>query len=133
MVSMRPRPDFVGRVKTTGSGSSPQAKPGEGTTTTRSNFPSRPISGGVLNGKAVSLPKPIYPAAARAVRAGGAVTIQIIVDEDGTIFSAQAVSGHPLLRQASRTAACEARFNPTILQGNPVKVQGVITYNYVAP
>ena len=81
----------------------------------------------------MSLPKPRYPAAARAVRASGAVTIQILVDEDGTIFSAEAVSGHPLLRQASRIAACEAKFTRTFLEGKPVKVQGVITYNYVAP
>ncbi|MBK9165015.1 MAG: energy transducer TonB [Acidobacteria bacterium] len=128
-----PQPDYVGRVNTVGSGASVQADPDDNATSPRSNFPSRPISGGVLNGKAVSLPKPPYPAAARAVRASGAVTIQILVDEDGTIFSAQGVSGHPLLRQASRMAACEARFNQTRLQGKPVKVQGVITYNYVAP
>lgn len=128
-----PKPDYVGRINTVGSGASVQADPGYEAAATRSNFPSRPISGGVLNGKAVSLPKPPYPAAARAVRASGAVTIQILVDEDGTIFSAQAVSGHPLLRQASRIAACEAKFAPTLLEGKPVKVQGVITYNYVAP
>lgn len=128
-----PKPDYVGRINTVGSGASVQADPGNEAAATHPNFPSRPISGGVLNGKAVSLPKPPYPAAARAVRASGAVTIQILVDEDGTIFSAHAVSGHPLLRQASRIAACEAKFAPTLLEGKPVKVQGVITYNFVAP
>ena len=89
------------------------------------------VSGGVLNGKAVSLPKPPYPAAARAVRAAGAVSIQVLVDEQGQIFSASAVSGHPLLRAAARNAACEAVFSPVYLGGNPVKVSGVITYNFV--
>jgi TonB family protein len=89
------------------------------------------ISGGVLNGKAVSLPKPPYPPAARAVRASGAVTIQVLIIEDGSVFSAAATSGHPLLRSAARTAACGAEFSPTLLMGNPVKIHGVITYNFV--
>ncbi len=89
------------------------------------------ISGGVLNGKAVSLPKPPYPAAARAIRASGAVNIQVLIDTDGSVFSADAVSGHPLLRQASRAAACIARFTPVLLSGTPVKIPGVITYNFV--
>lgn len=89
------------------------------------------ISGGVLNGKAVSLPRPPYPPAARAVRASGAVSIQVLIDEDGKIFSAAPVSGHPLLRAAARQAACGAEFSPTLLMGNPVKVSGVITYNFV--
>ncbi|MDM7921813.1 MAG: energy transducer TonB [Pyrinomonadaceae bacterium] len=93
----------------------------------------RQLSSGVLNGKARSLPKPPYPAAARAVRAGGAVTIQVLIDEEGKMFSAEPVTGHPLLRSAARTAACSAQFTPTMLSGNPVKVLGVIVYNFVAP
>ena len=94
---------------------------------------SRSLTGGVLNGKARSLPKPIYPPAARAVRASGAVTIKVLIDEDGSMFSTEAVSGHPLLRTAARKAACGASFSPTLLDGKPVKVEGVITYNFVAP
>ncbi len=89
------------------------------------------ISGGVLNGKAVSLAKPAYPAAAKAVRAGGAVNVQVLIYEDGTMYTATAVAGHPLLRRASEVAACSSQFTPTLLQGTPVKVLGVITYNFV--
>ena len=89
------------------------------------------ISGGVLNGKAMSLPRPRYPAAARAVRAFGAVQIQVLIDEDGGVFAATANNGHPLLRSASVTAACSAKFTPTYLAGQPVKVSGIITYNFV--
>ena len=89
------------------------------------------ISGGVLNGKATSLPSPEYPAAARAVRAEGAVAVQIMIDETGTVISAAAVSGHPLLRAASEAAARAAKFSPTHLNGEGVKVQGVLTYNFV--
>ncbi len=89
------------------------------------------VSGGVLNGKAISLPKPNYPPAAKAVRAGGSVSVQVLIDEQGRVVSASAVSGHPLLQQAAVAAARGARFSPTLLSGQAVKVSGVITYNFV--
>ena len=89
------------------------------------------ISGGVLNGKAVSLPKPAYPSSARAVNAHGAVVVQILIDEEGSVVSAAAVSGHPLLKAAAADAARGARFSPTRLQGEPVRVSGVIVYDFV--
>lgn len=88
-------------------------------------------SGGVLNGKAISLPQPAYPPMAKAARASGTVNVQVLVDETGKVVSATAVSGHPLLRQAAVQAAYRARFTPTLLSGQPVKVQGIITYNFV--
>ena len=90
----------------------------------------RTISGGVVNGKATSLPKPPYPAAARAVRAEGQVNVQVLIDENGNVVSASAISGHPLLRQAAASAARQAKFSPTVLSGQPVKVSGVIIYNF---
>ena len=89
------------------------------------------VSGGVLNGKAISKPPPAYPPIAKAARASGTVTVQIVVDESGRVISASAVSGHPLLQQAAVAAARQARFSPTLLSGQPVKVSGVITYNFV--
>ena len=68
---------------------------------------------------------------ARQIRAQGSVNVQILVDEQGKVVSAQAVSGHPLLTSAAKEAALRARFTPTLLNGQPVKVQGVITYNFV--
>jgi hypothetical protein len=91
------------------------------------------ISGGVLNGRALTLPKPAFPPAARAVGAAGAVTVQVLIDELGNVESATAINGHPLLRAVSVDAALRAKFSPTRLQGNPVKVAGVITYNFVGP
>ncbi len=89
------------------------------------------VSGGVLNGKAISLPKPEYPAAARAVQASGAVNVQITINEQGDVVSASAVSGHPLLRQAAEQAARSSRFAPTMLQGVPVSVTGVLVYSFM--
>lgn len=89
------------------------------------------ISKGVINGSAISLPKPPYPPAARAVRASGAVNVQVTISESGSVISASAVSGHPLLRAAAAQAARSAKFAPTLLSGQPVKVTGVIVYNFV--
>ncbi len=90
------------------------------------------VSGGVLNGKAISLPKPAYPPIAKQAKASGTVTVQVLVDEKGNVVSARAVSGHPLLKAASVAAAREAKFSPTKVNGKPVKVSGVITYNFTA-
>lgn len=89
------------------------------------------IRGGVLEGKAISLPQPVYPPIARAARASGQVTIMVIVDEEGKIVAAQAESGHPLLQAAAVKAAREARFAPMLVEGKPVKVLGVVSYNFV--
>jgi len=93
---------------------------------------SKTVSGGVLNDKAISLPKPPYPPIARAAKASGTVVVQVTVDENGNVISARAVSGHPLLQAAAIAAARSARFSPTRLSGLPVKVTGLITYNFVA-
>ncbi len=92
---------------------------------------SRTISGGVLNGSAITLPKPVYPAAARAVRASGKVVVQVTVGTNGSVESAKAVSGHPLLQSAAAAAAREAKFPPKLLSGKRVKVSGVITYDFI--
>ncbi len=86
----------------------------------------------MLNAKAISLPKPVYPAIAKAARASGTVTVQVTVDESGNVTNARAVSGHPLLQASAVQAARQARFSPTLLSGKPVKVTGVLNYNFVA-
>jgi len=92
---------------------------------------SKVISGGVVNGQAANLPTPAYPAAAKAIRAGGTVNVQITIDETGNVISASAISGHSLLHQAAEQVAKQAKFSPTLVSGKPVKVQGVIVYNFV--
>ncbi len=92
--------------------------------------PKAPVSRGVLNGKAKSLPKPNYPATARTVGAQGEVVVQVTIDEAGKVISANAIRGHILLRAEAERAARNARFSPTLLSDVPVKVTGVITYNF---
>jgi protein TonB len=94
--------------------------------------PHAPISGGVLNGKAVRLVQPPYPPIARSAHASGQVVVQVLIDENGNVVAAHATSGHPLLQAAATNAARASKFTPTKLSGQPVKVNGVIIYNFVA-
>ena len=89
------------------------------------------ISGGVVNGSAIKLPKPKYPAVARAANIKGSVNIAVVISKRGNIMSARAVSGHPLLRNAAVSAARTAIFRPTLLSGQAVEVSGVIVYNFL--
>lgn len=89
------------------------------------------ITGGVLNGKALALPQPAYPPLARAAGVSGTVTVQVLIDEQGNVSSAHAVDGHPLLQAVCVAAAQQAKFSPTLLEGEPVKVTGVIKYSFV--
>jgi protein TonB len=89
------------------------------------------ISKGPLNGSALELPKPIYPAMAKEIRLQGRVTVQVLIDETGKVISAQVIDGNPVFTPVARNAALHARFSPTLLGDQPVKVSGVITYNFV--
>jgi TonB family protein len=92
----------------------------------------RTIEGGVLNGKTTSMPAPQYPAIARDAHVTGSVNVRVVIDGDGNVVEATAVSGHPLLRAAAMAAAKEAKLAPTRLNGEPVAVSGVLVYNFVA-
>ena len=85
----------------------------------------------VISSKVIDKPAPPYPAIARAAGIHGPVAVQILVDEQGRVVSAKAASGNPLLQAAAVQAAYRARFTPTMLTGQPVKVTGTITYNFV--
>ena len=89
------------------------------------------ISKGVINGQAVSLPKPPYPPIAKQLRIQGTVNVQVLINEAGNVVSAKALSGNPALVTAAQSAAFAARFSPTLLGDQPVKVSGVITYNFM--
>lgn len=90
-------------------------------------------AGGVLNNKAISLPEPAYPAMAKMSRVAGTVSVEVAINEEGHVTSARATSGHVLLHAAAVQAAYDAKFPPTLVSGRPVKVTGVINYDFVLP
>jgi hypothetical protein len=85
-----------------------------------------PINGGLLNGKAIYLPVPEVPAG----DASGVVVVAVVVDEQGSVIEARAISGPQPLHAAAVNAARLARFAPTMLMGEPVRVSGTLSYNF---
>jgi protein TonB len=133
-------PASVGGPVSTGNGSRVVAQPA-----TVVNLPDPPppapeppkvpkiVSKGVITSQAISLPRPVYPELAKRMRIQGTVSVQVLVDVDGRVISAKALSGSPFLTVEAQKAALQARFSPTLLSDQPVKVSGVITYNFVMP
>jgi len=94
--------------------------------------PKQSITGGVLNGRAEKLVVPTYPAIARSAHAAGDVHVRVLIDKEGTVKAAQIVDGNPLLATPALRAARESRFSPTLLEGKPRNVVGIIVYSFVA-
>ena len=99
----------------------------------RQNMPQQidrqqPIESGVLNGKAIELPEPKLPAG--APKLSGKVTVRVVIDETGKVISAEVEDGRIELRLPALEAARKARFPPTLLGGQPVKLTGIITYRF---
>src|SRR5262249_2123640 len=91
-----------------------------------------PMAAGILNGKALRLPKPPYPPEAKRHQFQGRVIVQITFDEAGRVIDAKDLcQGPPYLSNVSVHAARLAQFAPVELNGQPVKVTGVILYDFV--
>jgi TonB family protein len=88
------------------------------------------MPGDTLETRLVTKPEPTYPPVAKAARAEGKVTVQVLVDEEGKVISASATSGHPLLRASAIAAARQARFDKTLVAGKPVRISGTLTYEF---
>lgn len=88
------------------------------------------VSTGVLQNAAIKRVQPPYPPVAKAAQAQGPVQVQTVINETGNVVEATVISGHPLLREAATEAARQWEFKPTEVGGKPVKVQGVLTFNF---
>jgi len=88
------------------------------------------VSGGVLQGKALKKVQPLYPPIAKTARAQGVVQVHVLISEQGNVIEASIISGHPLLQQAALQAARQWIFQPTLLSGVPIKVEGILTFNF---
>lgn len=89
------------------------------------------LSTSVIASKIITKPAPAYPTIAKQTGVQGTVTVEILIDEEGRVVSARATGGHPLLRAAAQSSAFHARFSPTFISSRPVKVTGIITYNFI--
>ena len=71
--------------------------------------------------------EPQYPALAKQIRLEGTVQIRAVIGKDGTVQSVEILSGHPLLARAAQDAILRWRYTPTLLRGEPVEVETLIT------
>ena len=100
-------------------------RPGGSPTPRPAATPARNLNGGLLNGMAVNLARPVYPPLAKQVGASGQVRVQVSVDGNGNVVSARAVSGHPLLRSAAESAARQSK-----MKVDAANTTGQILYNF---
>jgi protein TonB len=84
------------------------------------------VGGNVQSAKIINRVQPVYPPLARQTRISGTVRLHAIIGKDGTIQSLEVVSGHPLLQQAALDAVRQWRYQPTLLNGDPVDVDTTI-------
>lgn len=84
----------------------------------------------VIQGSALKKVDPAYPEEALADGVSGKVEVQVTISEEGRVIEAIAISGPELLREAAVQAAKQWVFKPTRYKGAPVKVQGILTFNF---
>jgi protein TonB len=89
-----------------------------------------PVEVGSLLAKAMDKPAPTYPATARAARVTGLVTVFLMLDEKGAVTKVERTDGPQLLRGAAADAARRWKFRPTVVNGQPVRVSGFISFNF---
>lgn len=93
--------------------------------------PNAPEPGTLLNGRALSVPKPEYSLTPAERGRAEFVVVKVVVDETGRVISAvDMCKGSPRLSEAAVAAAWKAKFSPTTLKGQPVKVRRVLQYNF---
>jgi TonB family protein len=88
------------------------------------------VSSGVLQERAIKKAQPTYPAEARAARVSGSVRVQVLISEEGRVIEATAFEGPEQLREAAIEAARQWLFNPVTLAGQPVRMAGVLLFNF---
>lgn len=86
---------------------------------------------GLISGLMTFGPTPAFPQDAKRAGIYGSVAIKLTVDERGQVESLKVLSGHPLLVEVSELAARRSTYAPALLEGKPVKVSGILIYNFL--
>jgi protein TonB len=88
------------------------------------------VGGIVSAARLIYQPKPEYPELARMTRTEGAVEFEAVIGKDGTIEELKVLRGHPLLVKAALEAVRQWRYQPTLLNGEPIEVVTEITVTF---
>jgi protein TonB len=88
------------------------------------------VSQGVMAGLLLHPIQPVYPRIAVAARQEGVVVVTAVIDKDGRIVGARALSGPVMLQAAAVDAVKDARYRPFLLNGEPTEVMTTVTVNF---
>ena len=96
------------------------------------NSPDKKLAGGgLMVGRLINSPAPVYPAEAKSARLSGSVVMKVTADETGRVLAVHTLCGHPLLAKGAEESIRRARYKPTLVAGKPAKVTGIAIYNFV--
>lgn len=95
--------------------------------------PSRPLARVTIGGKLIEGVQPKYPEEALKNRITGTIVLHVILEKDGTVRQVEVVSGHPLFAQAAVEAVRHWKYQPTILNGEPVEVDTLVYVAFCLP
>ncbi|HKX32283.1 MAG TPA: energy transducer TonB [Blastocatellia bacterium] len=86
---------------------------------------------GLMRGHAILKVNPVYPTNTRTLDPFfRQVVVEVTVSEQGRVTNAAVVRGHPLLHAATLEAARQWIFEPTTINGRPVKVKNILNFVY---
>ena len=88
------------------------------------------LTEGVVEAMPIKVVKPIYPKAAQDSGLAGIVQVRATIAKNGRIVKAHAVTGPPVLRVAAEDALKQWRYQPTLLNGNPVEAKAVVEFRF---
>ena len=89
-----------------------------------------PVDAGSLIPYATNKAQPVYPAAAKIIRASGIVKVEVMIDEKGSVASVTKTTGPPMLQDAAKDAVRKWKFKPFLRDGQPVKANGFVSFNF---
>lgn len=85
------------------------------------------VGGNVQQANLIHQVMPVYPEIAKTAHIQGTVVLHAIIAKDGTVQELQYISGPPLLMRSAMDAVRQWRYRPTLLNGEPVKVDTTIS------
>ena len=92
--------------------------------------PIRLVPGSKMNPVLIYEVKPKYPPEVQADKLEGTVTVDAIVDTTGAVYEAMVVQSIPAFDQAALDAVKQWRFQPALLNGEPVAVVCTIEFTF---
>jgi TonB family protein len=127
---VEPKPDTQPDRSRIVAGANQAAEDANKVVATSSTKPTGPVAVGSLLPYAEKQSAPIYPPAARSMRATGIVRVEVAVDEKGNVLEVKKAEGPTLLQASAKDAIRKWKFRPIMIEGQPVQAIGFVNFNF---